>query len=424
VERPISAIVLAAKVKNERCEERLCCMEASLHLPQRLGGRFTYKIERCIPFPPQNADLEADVLYGQALAVFIKTLRIGLTNAKALQDNKDKNEFATSLCCSPPREGLRIISSPIPHARPTELKISQGELFAFDGVDGSVEEWIKKLWKDGMEEIKDEEDEDEEEKDEEEEEDEKKEYRGVLLFDGSFAAGDDCIVKISCISVHKYLVSAQDSWAALTRIKEEGTARLRSEISKVLLARTYVSTSCLVTVTKNLGVSNEPLEWAAFSKLARSVLLPMAKVGVVHTDIRFDPAKGRFGNLMVDQKDQSRELRLIDFESLVILGGIDGEQITQDYAISVPSLIGMSAYTFVHWQVLWVAYVLCPHTPLVTTGVFTSDYSTSMQGGFAQFNQWIGSEIQEIPALLNTVRSRKVVESTLGVFDRRFSSGE
>jgi hypothetical protein len=377
-----------------------------------------YKIERCIPFPPQNAD-EADVLYGQALAVFIKTLRIGLTNAKSLQDKKDKNEFATSLCCSPPREGLRIISSPIPHARPTELKISQGELFAFDGVDGSVEEWIKKLWKDGTEENEDEEDEDEKD----DEEDEKKEETGVLLFDGSFAAGDDCIVKISCISVHKYLVSAGDSWAALTRIKEKGSARLRSEISKVLLACTYFSTGCLVTVMKNLGVSNEPLEWAAFSKLARSVLLPMAKAGVVHTDIRFDPAKGRFVNLMVDQNDQSRELRLIDFESLVILGDADGEQITQDYAISVPSLVGMSAYGFVHWQVLWVAYVLCPHTPLVTTAVFISDYSASMQGSFAQFNQWIGSEIQEIPALLNTVRSRKVVESTLGVFDRLFSSG-
>jgi hypothetical protein len=407
----IPAIVLAAKSKkNAICEDRLCCMEASFNIPQHLGGTFEYRIEQCIRFPCRNDDAQADALYEQALAIFVHTLRFGLINAKAVQENKKRDMAAASLCCSLPRADLLLLASPIPGAQPSVrgLKISQGELYAFKGVNKSVEQWInivcgKREKEEGYELIEEE---------------------LVLIFDGSRAILDDCIVKVSCSTVHKQLVPARETWQALEYIEHEGTVA-RDAIAKVLLACAHVSRQCLVVVMKDLGAADKPDDWAGFSKLVRTALLPLAGLGVVHTDIRFDPKKRLFCNIVEDK--HSGEWQIIDFESLVILRGAKAVRVLQKYAVSVPSFRQpASSFTFLHWQVLWVAYVLWASTTnqkFVEAKTFVETYSSSDQGDFLQFNDWMGSGLPAFPTLRDNVLNGDMIRLTLEFFDCAFSSG-
>jgi hypothetical protein len=220
------------------------------------------------------------------------------------------------------------------------------------------------------------------------------------------------------------LVPAYENWAALERV--QAVPGLKEELGKVQLACARFSDQCLVTVMRNLGGADRPLlDWAAFSKLVRSVLLPMASVGVVHADIRFDRKTWRFCNILVDEKaDQSSELRIIDFESLVVLRGASAAHVLQEYAISVPFFCTESAYTFVLWLVLWVAYVLCPTTTrrnLVPAGVFVAKFSQSAGGRFCEFNDWIGGRLGKLPAYRETTQNSNVIMRTLEVFDRVFN---
>jgi hypothetical protein len=131
---------------------------------------FAYAVERCIRFPPQNSSAEAIVVYTQAVAVFIEALGIGLTNAKAAQENKERNRNAASLCWSVPWQDLELLASPIPHAKPSAhgLAITQGELYRFRGVNKPIGDWIKGF-----------------------------ERWDVLAFDGSPSTVEHCIIKIS-----------------------------------------------------------------------------------------------------------------------------------------------------------------------------------------------------------------------------------
>jgi hypothetical protein len=204
------------------------------------------------------------------------------------------------------------------------------------------------------------------------------EKQDFIVFDGSPVDGADCIIKVCSETVHNSLVLPMDNWSALEEIKRMATPQLKAELGKTVLACAFASRRCTVTLMKMLSSwDNEPqrnscapstfasplLCWEAFIKLVRSVLLPLANIDVVHTDIRFDPRKKCFCNIVVDaEASQPREFRLIDFESLVILRQMDRIEL-QDYAISLGHFRGhCSPHEFVFWQVLWMAYVWCPMT--------------------------------------------------------------
>jgi hypothetical protein len=419
----IPAIVLASKVKTEDSEGFLCCIEASLHIPPHLGGTFNYRVEQSVPFPKLNTDATADALYEQAITILIKTLLFGLTKAAIVKENKKQNKAATSLCCSSPRSDLLLVASPIPHAQPSfrGLKISQGELYEFHEVNTTVKDWIEKI---------DEEEESEpgeqgtlEEELEEDEGGKMVEEKSVLVFNGSPSTDKNCIIKVSCSTVHKYLVSAEHCWAALKRIESKESAK--AAIAPVMLACAYVSQRCLVVVMKNLGSSNKLLDWAGFSQLVKTALLPLAQFGVVHTDIRFDPEKRRFANIVADS--QTGEWRMIDFESLIIFRGASGSQAEQDYAVGSTSFPdSASAYTFLHWQVLWVAYVLwacVANQSVVSATLFLQQYNPSEQSVFSEFNRWMGpADIPAIPPLRDYVRYDRSIRNTLEFFNTAFSS--
>jgi hypothetical protein len=347
----VSAVVLAARKaakEGENREKYLCCMEAYLVIPNKLGGRFFYRINRWVTVRPESDDKRDDAkACPEALAVFIKTLRIGLTRAKALLEDKG----AVSLCCSPPRDDLVLLASPIPLAAITQaeeapdLTVTRGELYQFRDTTVNVEDWIKGL-----------------------------EKNNVLVFDGARASSVGSLVNVSCGSVHGALAPARDNWAALERIGLRGTGELKLALANVLLACAFVNGLCIVTVMKmvshldnsqrNSSVVCAPsvfdtplLRWEAFKRLTISTLLPMADVGVVHNDIRYDPEKLCFCNIIADSK---AEFRLIDFESLVILSNGSSDLPLQKYAISLRLLRFGSAHEFVLWQVLWVSYVWYP----------------------------------------------------------------
>jgi hypothetical protein len=413
----IPAVVLAAKEKNGR-EGHLCCMECSLKIPETLGGMFQYNIDRCILFPPESSEKEEEkAAYTKALAVFIKTLRIGLTKAKVVKENKKLRTGAVSLCCSPPRGDLQLVASPIPLVKRSThgLKIAQGELYQFLSATVSVEDWIRNI-----------------------------EKETCIVLDGSPVDGASCIVKVSCNTVHDSLVSSTDNWRALERIESKATPQLKAELSKIVLACAFASRKCMVTVMKMLSCwHNESqrnscvlsfpspfdtplLCWEAFSKLVKCVLLPLANIGIVHTDIRFDPRKESVCNIVVDAGLPS-ELRMIDFESLVILNDVKKYE-SQDYAISLGHLrASYSPEAFVFWQVLWMAYVWCPNTApdsLVIAWDFV-DLFFSDQAEFGKFTKWIEDNSKDGLRRINNTSTKqkdsRVILDTLAIFREVFT---
>jgi hypothetical protein len=101
--------------------------------------------------------------------------------------------------------------------------------------------------------------------------------------------------------------------------------------------------------------------WKAFCFLVRNVLL--ANVGVVHNDIRcVSDSRSKYDVYnILGKRGLGRvvELKLIDYESLVVFATSSPRIPYQSHAASVESF-GRSrlAYEFLFWQLLLMAYVL------------------------------------------------------------------
>lgn len=188
----------------------------------------------------------------------------------------------------------------------------------------------------------------------------------------------DCIVKVSCLAVHGTLIPQAAAWEALQRIDRYGTDALKTELSKVLTACIFISRRCLVIVMKDLsrlneqelavsesgnekprtktpfdGFATQVLRWDAFSLLATNLLEPMARIGVIHVDVRCDPASKRICNVLV--YDETK-LALIDYDSLVCC--TDSAALATAQATAIPFLEDMcTGATYVLWQIMWVAFV-------------------------------------------------------------------
>jgi hypothetical protein len=380
----IATAVLAARKKGDHdYMERLCCMEGGFVIPHRLGGQFGYNVGRCIRFSANEVLGLALSYYKEAIAIYIKTMRLGLERAITVRVNMSNNVGAVSLCCSPPRQDLQLLASPIPHVRPaTRVAISQGELYKLEQITGSLETWLRDL----------------------------EERRNlVAVFTQKPLDKGPFIVKVSCYTVHNALVHPVDFWYALLAIHSEGSRKLKSEISNSLVACAHVSRRCVVTVMKDLSLADGTVLavspalfetrlhlWDAFATLVRKVLIPMASLDIIHADIRFDPKSTCLYNVLATKNSKGAvKLRLIDFESLVDFNTGNRSPAKQDFAIYFSHFRvngHLPAITFLFWQVLWAAYVWSPmrRGTLVTAGTFVRTFLAQVKS-FQLFKSEIGN---------------------------------
>jgi len=133
-------------------------------------------------------------------------------------------------------------------------------------------------------------------------------------------------IKVTSCSVHRTLVHPSGTTTTFRRLE-------CSELSEVLLCVWSTSTSSVVTIMRDLrkdGFQNlEPCSfskksdalWNAFRSLVKRILLPLAQQYIVHCDLR--PGWDYTANIMVKEENSSDgtvELRLIDYDSLVLVG--------------------------------------------------------------------------------------------------------
>jgi hypothetical protein len=382
----LPVVVLAAR-RGKAETDRLCCMEAHLVIPGELGDGFFYRIDRCVKFPARNGGTGEDLFeYTLALAVFIKTLTTGLKYALELTTSS-KNNGPVTLCCTSPIPGLELVASPIPGAKQSaQFTVTQGELYKFKGACTSVDDWFEK--------------------------------RRIRRMNKLFFAEtpvDRSIVKVSFVSVHGALVPVDDSWTALRILHAEGGKDLKANMANTLLACALVSKGCLVLVMKDLSASSIHVSssrdvWIAFQNLLKDFLIPMACLGIVHTDIRFNPTTKNRVMCNLLHCRLTKRLALIDFESLAVFkerSDIKG----QNYAISVVDIGNAnSPFLFVFWQVLWAAYVWTSDQvqELVFAGDFVralfSKSNDASQSNLSVFKERIGN-LNTLEDCLNRIKS-------------------
>jgi hypothetical protein len=355
-EKSIPFAVVSARKKDKTSANRLCCMEGSLFIPEKLGERFRFKVTRCVDLPKDNKTTEADALYTQALAVFIKILSVGLSYAIELDGNPAKS--AVTLCCSPSHPDLDLFASPIPCANGHRgTTIHQGELHKFSANRSiSIQEWVNEFG----------------------------ESWEASIFTNPQTSMSDSLLKVSCKSVHNWLIPSDECWNCIQTIAtKDETKELKVAMASVLYACLYCpSSGVLIMIMKNLTGSRRPehfdalvseggfatprARWEAFGRLVTNWLLPMARNDVIHYDIRFDPDSWKMCNVVRYAEDggEATELALIDFESLShYLKGATATDQAYQYTISKQHVgDSFSAFHFLFWQVLFIAYVWHPQT--------------------------------------------------------------
>jgi hypothetical protein len=330
---------------------KLQWVSGRLEVPLACGDRFYFNVQDFGPFCDDGGE-EEEICARQAASLYLETLLFGLTAALSVQSN-----FASDGPLRPavPASGqflkidgktilnLSFCSSPIPGAnvvshdrKSSNWKTSQGELFK-----GRLS--VNDLFP-------------------------KKTSSVLLFFDTKLSHEGDVVVKVSSIAVHKLLVAPVKAWIALRTIRHSRKYALLKEIRSVLKAAVE-TTGGQVTIMDDLSKQGyeilQPIDhpgdlhalWGGFQKFVKTVLIPLADLGIVHPDIR--PGYDLTSNILCklegngDRGGQKATMKLIDYESLLhfiqwtppfdddryIRRGIDWE-----------------AETFVWWQCLGVAY--------------------------------------------------------------------
>jgi hypothetical protein len=422
-------VVLAGKSESEDTNQ-ICCLEAHIEIPEYCGNAFEYAVDRLVCFSEtsgiatnEGVDQSSETISwnsrdGRAIAIYIKTMRLGLENAEVIMEkcNEPSSVFPISLFCIHPlkREAkAELIASPIPrekHLRFSDIKIHQGELFQ---VTNPTKESFSG-------------------------------FKNVLWFiDNESKLPSDCVIKVSCATVHNIFVSHSECKEALKVLYDACAKddRLREEISKVLLGFCHLKSSLsLVTIMKDLQTGQEKFQvlehrafkdgkllllWVAFCDLVKSLLLPMADLNVVHLDIRSNSDFTH--NILVSEMTQgdnySIELRLIDFDSVVFDGfpaSVHSDAVFwNDLIVTVINGVDWkSAHRYLFWQILWIGYTWhlssSPLKPDVRptkknstnflTFLFVDDY-------FKNFKSWLGTE--GVEALQNASKAETMTAATI-----------
>jgi hypothetical protein len=400
----IRVVVLAGRVAKQERTVELCCMQAHLQIPQFLGMPFEFQVDRCIPFLEGEESVQNDK---QAIAIYLDTMTTGLYRAHDIaQRRRDSVDWPLSLCCSSPMQHLELIASPIPGAVSVEgIVINQGELFRCVNHDVLLHEWVAELGSWSRQKVVD----------------------SYCFVDRSYSMGN-CLVKIAYRTVHNTMIPLEECYAALNSLarhlqsgdladqKEGGDHR--SETCGALVAFALISKLCLVTVMEDLSsrfgailIADTAQEcqwhWIAFDRLVREVFIPLADIRIVHTDIRCVPkssttGQSRIFNILVSGAGCETELRLIDYDSLVVLG-TSLKTSKLKYAVSPSCLhdrVNRSSVEFLFWQVLWMAFVWCPASDdcldvdMFCKNMFLpeaeSEMTDSEYRALNSFKEWIG----------------------------------
>jgi hypothetical protein len=327
---------------------------------------------------------ENDDNYKEAIGIYLSTMKNGLQHARALQEDRKLR----SLCCTA-QMNLRLVASPIPLApRLSDLSIHQGELFEFtEDCPLSIGEWLDRLAHGDVSAV------------------------SHCLVDRSTIT-ENCLVKVSFLSVHSTLVPLRDCWKAMDRL---AVSDVKCMVSDVVLACSFISGHCLVIVMKNLSPQADPFKvlshnnfpdrpavWRAFCKLVQNVMLPMASLDIVHNDIRCvpgDKSMYRVYNILGKRDpDGANELKLIDYDSLIVFDSCLNQIPMQQHAVSTGWFFSYrSAYEFLFWQVLWMAYVLWfPEEEGFTRDAKTESFVPDFYHGdginLEKFREWLNRD--------------------------------
>jgi hypothetical protein len=214
-----------------------------------------------------------------------------------------------------------------------------------------------------------------------------------LVFGESKA--QELLVKVSSALVHITLVPQAQCWEALVMLHSSKDVAMKREIGKVLLLSSQQGSLTLSNVLKDVSSTYKGLHphvlhskgkmkhlWRAFCALVRNVLLPMAKTGVVHTDIR--PGWKTTYNILQSYSNKRDEIKLVlvDFESLIAAEDAVGV-IANGSAVNMASIAReqQTCFAFVWWQVLWMAYIWHAKSGDDSTCLFSSFFRVMVLGG-------------------------------------------
>jgi hypothetical protein len=470
----VPVVLLAGKSEPED-QDRICCLEAHIQIPEYCGRKFVYSVDRIVSFDgtmglevkesvsPEMAVLCRNTRNKRAIAIVIRTMRNGLELAMQISKNQEDSDAAyppLSLFC---RQLLKssvstpLIASPIPDAnyfQGCSLRVRQGELFQITNPT-------------------------------------KKDFSGLSNLQWYIKVGvklpDHCLVKVSCAAVHNMSVSNFFCDKALEKL-HGASASLKEELSKVLLGFCYIGRSLsLLTILKDLRVEEKKFKklehhkmyqegklfslWSAFCVLVRTLLLPMANVKVVHLDIRSDAEVTH--NILVYENQRSVnghpalfELYLIDFDSVVFAGSTSGTR--QIYGIYWEDLENTdnerettdakhentyaerkntdvesensddenmdddtdleAAHRYLFWQVLWIAYTWYPAAASVPNtrpqkqNARTFVESFFEEGFFVDFKNWLKIDVfQSLKSVNDETITADKVHNALDVLGKAFS---
>jgi hypothetical protein len=442
----LPVVVLARKTGAEPKRIKICCLEAHVQVPKYCGTPFKYSIDRIVSFDGTTGLTKAEAMSDiesrdkRAIAIYIRTMRIGLENADKIRKNRKMVNPVppVSLCCRNLLRGVscaKLIASPIPceeYQWITGLKISQGELFHLSSPTKTMFSGLGKFhWFVASEE------------------------RDVPLT-------NDCIVKVSCASVHNYYVHPSECKDALNNLFYEGSTKLKEKISEVLLGYCYTGKT-VISVMKDLRTGDKPFKllelrsfrgrkryklWKAFRRLVKSLLLPMADANVIHLDIR---SSSEFTyNILVyeDVNEVDCKLQLIDFDSVVLYSDansvddegqsnaiwwnkvaelVSADEEGHDGDIDSNSVVveGVSAYQYLFWQVLWIAYRWHQHmSEELTTDldVNANNFVSFLfqDDVYVEFKDWLGKYYKTLKRRSSQIITRKDIRKALRVLKKVF----
>jgi hypothetical protein len=315
----------------------------------------------------------------------------------------------------------KLISSPIPcedHLRKSELFISQEELLQLKNpTKGSFS---------GIEDIS--------------------WFIDVKTDDDELTT--DCLSKVSCVSVHNTHVPLLLCHLALNKLHGASNA-LKKELPKVLLGYSPTDDLSLVLIMNDMIFQNFAMLdhqkihskkelfqlWTAFGVLVKSLLLQMANEGIVHVDIR-STCTHTYNILFRYSSSNQIELCLIDFDSLLPFQSVGAAKLKEQnsaiywkhLAKNVATKVKWkSAYRYLFWQVLWLAYTWYP-TSAVSQNVPPKEQNAKVffyylfaENYFVDFKNWLGKE--EVEDLKNSCMaelSADKVEKALDVVTKAF----
>jgi hypothetical protein len=418
----LPVVLLAGKSDEGSDKGQVCCLEARIDVPEYAGDEFKYSVDRVVCFDGTTG-LETNEAFSEdmaaslrdsrderAIAIYIRTLRIGLENAVEIVKNRNTSDIVSpvSLCCQrllPGEINAQLIASPIPredHQSQSGLRISQGELFQLvSPTKRSFSNLVGMMW---------------------------------------FAKKmpKHCLVKVSCALVHSTAVHHMYCKEAVYTLHNAcmRNKSLKNKISKLQAGEKNFK---VLDHQKLQSQGKLPQLWSAFFVLVQSLLLPMADVNVIHWDICYD--KVHTYNILVDENpsdgcgdpSDSLALHLIDFDSLVICGTTIGTR--QDYAVYMDDLEifgagkSESAHRYLLWQLMWIAYTWHPLSCLVSQKPLQQEMkaSTFLRSLFndkyyLDFKYWLGIETVEALKISLTAETitAEIIEETLAVLQRTF----